>query len=245
MLATERKYNLGMTPACLPAPSSLTHSQFLLSMASCCLLQRNRFQPLLKVTSYRKNPFVVTLFNENLVFQAYVNSSFGGNYFALDWNALAGSQLIEYPLIIGNVSPVAKHVQQFISWLVQSHGLDLAGVHILGLSLGAHLAGQVGKAIQKTDGFKVARITGMELIVAQLTNIFFNRYFNYEGFDPAGPLFWPANPSVNINKDDAHFVDIIHSNQGLYGEKTTEGHVDFIRELTINLVDLHGFKLNN
>ncbi|XP_035713862.1 lipase member H-like [Folsomia candida] len=47
------------------------------------------------------------------------------------------------------------------------------------------------------------------------------------GLDPAGPLF-DFNPEWNIDKSDAYFVDIYHSNAGLAGDTTLNGHVDFM-----------------
>ncbi|OXA44737.1 Lipase member H [Folsomia candida] len=74
-------------------------------------------------------------------------------------------------------------------------------------SLGAHLSGRIGTEIQEImGGRKLPRITGL---------------------DPAGPLF-DFNPEWNIDKSDAYFVDIYHSNAGLAGDTTLNGHVDFM-----------------
>ncbi len=71
---------------------------------------------------------------------------------------------------------------------------DLQSIHILGLSLGAHVSGAVGFEMQKLlGGFKVSRITGL---------------------DPAGPGFttltgkWPDDMSVVLDYSDADFVDV-------------------------------------
>lgn len=47
------------------------------------------------------------------------------------------------------------------------------------------------------------------------------------GLDPAGPLFkkWPKN--VRLDAGDAEFVDVIHTDAGIFGFPRSVGHVDF------------------
>lgn len=49
----------------------------------------------------------------------------------------------------------------------------------------------------------------------------------FAGLDAALPLF--ANPNVNMKLDasDANFVDVIHTNMGIFGKMEPSGHVDF------------------
>ncbi len=52
------------------------------------------------------------------------------------------------------------------------------------------------------------------------------------GLDPAGPLFEGYHESVRLDKSDAHYVDVIHSNGeslmvGGLGVWEPIGHVDF------------------
>ena len=52
------------------------------------------------------------------------------------------------------------------------------------------------------------------------------------GLDPAGPAFELARKEVRIDKSDANFVDIIHTNggnenDGFLGMNNAVGHADF------------------
>lgn len=51
-------------------------------------------------------------------------------------------------------------------------------------------------------------------------------YSRITGLDPAGPLFKP-NSTVFLTKDDAEFVDVIHTDSGFYGTKMALASVDF------------------
>ncbi|POI35929.1 hypothetical protein CIB84_000317 [Bambusicola thoracicus] len=82
-----------------------------------------------------------------------------------------------------------------------------ANVHIIGHSLGAHVAGEAGK---RRPG--VGRITGL---------------------DPAQPYFQDTPIEVRLDKSDAEFVDVIHTdtapiipNLG-FGMAPAIGHLDF------------------
>ncbi|TRY75617.1 hypothetical protein TCAL_07503 [Tigriopus californicus] len=78
--------------------------------------------------------------------------------------------------------------------------------HIIGFSLGAHVAGFAGSELSN-----LSRITGL---------------------DPAGPLFEGYDLKVRLDKSDANYVDVIHSNGeslivGGFGVWEPIGHVDF------------------
>lgn len=85
----------------------------------------------------------------------------------MDWTRLVGKitlptdNLIAYPLATSTVPLAAEHLAQFISWLTASRVLDPTRVHLIGISLGAHIVGQAGRRVSKAmAGFKLARITG-------------------------------------------------------------------------------------
>lgn len=107
-----------------------------------------------------------------------------------------------------NSYKVANYTAGFIDWLNEQTGLLASQIHITGHSLGAHAAGFTGKYIRCGQ---VGRITGL---------------------DPAGPLFYFKDADNRIDKSQAAYVDIIHSNSGrivlgCYGLYEAVGHADF------------------
>lgn len=91
-------------------------------------------------------------------------------------------------------------------------------LHIVGHSLGAHVAGVLGSLIKKNNtDYKVERITGL---------------------DPAGPCFDDQQSPANLRLDrgDADFVDVIHtqhSDSFTLGTKNTIGKKSFRIELFV------------
>ena len=64
-----------------------------------------------------------------------------------------------------------------------------------------------------------------------LTSLWF-QFLLILGLDPAGPLFEGYDPGVRLDKTDADYVDVIHSNGdslivGGFGTWEPLGHVDF------------------
>lgn len=123
------------------------------------------------------------------------------NVIYVDWFE-PGSK--EYPVSAANVKPVGNFIGDFII----ATNIKLDNVHVIGKSLGAHVASYVGKKIQEKTGRKLGRITGL---------------------DPASPKFEldELPEDKRLNKSDAEFVDIIHTDAGFYGFKMPLGTVDF------------------
>uniref|UniRef100_A0A8C6XU45 Lipoprotein lipase n=1 Tax=Naja naja TaxID=35670 RepID=A0A8C6XU45_NAJNA len=89
---------------------------------------------------------------------------------------------------------------------IEQFGYSLDKVHLLGYSLGAHVAGIAGSLTNT----KINRITGL---------------------DPAGPLFEYAEASRRLSPDDAVFVDVLHtyirgSPDRSIGIQQPVGHID-------------------
>lgn len=123
------------------------------------------------------------------------------NLILVDWSKKANVMYFEAAKSSGSVG---SSIADFLIKLK----IQLDNVHIIGHSLGSHVAGFVGKRIFKVTKRKVQRITGL---------------------DPAGPLFEmpPKSSKYRLSKEDAEFVDIIHTDGGIFGFKASIGHADF------------------
>ncbi|XP_028031981.1 lipase member H-like isoform X1 [Bombyx mandarina] len=93
----------------------------------------------------------------------------------------------------------------FLSEIIKD-GVDPMKIYLIGHSLGSHIAGIAGKKVQQQTGRLVGRITAL---------------------DPAGPCFGNVDPSGRISRQDAVYVDVIHTNAGLLGLKEPVGDKDF------------------
>ncbi|KAG4068474.1 hypothetical protein HA402_004815 [Bradysia odoriphaga] len=139
------------------------------------------------------SPASQTLFNAYLV-----NGSF--NILALDWSETASNIFLDQ--VAHKVEPLGIAVALFIErWNLQK-GIPYSSMHLVGHSLGAHLAGSTGKNIQEWSNQTnyIDRITGLD-----------------PAFIADDFLQWRY----------ARFVDIIHTDPNLAGTKKNTGHVDF------------------
>lgn len=82
-------------------------------------------------------------------------------------------------------------------------GIPRRNIHIIGFSMGAHIAGFAGKKFIALNGGLLGHITGL---------------------DPAGPCFYHNDDSLRLNSGDAAFVDIIHTNAGAWGTISPHGN---------------------
>ncbi|XP_053930030.1 lipase member H isoform X5 [Cuculus canorus] len=105
------------------------------------------------------------------------------NIIVVDWNQ--GATTLIYSHASGNCKRVAEVLKKLIDEMLVD-GASLDSLHMIGVSLGAHISGFVG---QMFDG-ALGRITGL---------------------DPAGPLYRGKPPSERLDPTDAQFVDVIHS----------------------------------
>uniref|UniRef100_A0A4X2JV14 Lipase H n=1 Tax=Vombatus ursinus TaxID=29139 RepID=A0A4X2JV14_VOMUR len=121
------------------------------------------------------------------------------NVIVVDWNR--GATNVVYSTASGHTWRVAEILKETIDQMLAS-GASLDNIYMIGVSLGAHIAGFVG---QMYDG-KLGRITGL---------------------DPAGPLFSGKPPNERLDHTDAQFVDVIHSDTDLLGFKESLGNIDF------------------
>jgi len=138
----------------------------------------------------------------------YLSRSSANNVIVIDWGKLSGSKTLPhtsslqtslfYTQVLNNVGPTGQRVADFINFLKENRGISFNNVHIVGMSLGAHIAGAAGNFIQRNHNGLLGRITGL---------------------DPAGPMFSSqTDPNKRLDKTDAAFVDIYHTNRGTLGD---------------------------
>ncbi|XP_016311900.1 lipoprotein lipase-like isoform X2 [Sinocyclocheilus anshuiensis] len=139
---------------------------------------------------------------EKLVAALY-NREKDANVIVVDWLDTAQNH---YVVAAQNTKMVGQETGLFIDWLEETARVPLEKLHLIGYSLGAHVAGFAGNHATN----KVGRITGL---------------------DPAGPDFEGVHAHGRLSPDDAHFVDVLHTftrgSLGLsIGIKQPVGHVD-------------------
>ncbi|XP_021563696.1 lipase member I [Carlito syrichta] len=105
------------------------------------------------------------------------------NVIVVDWNR--GATTLIYNRAVKNTRRVAETLSGHIKNLLK-HGASLDNFHFIGISLGAHISGFVGK-------------------------IFYGQLGRITGLDPAGPKFSGKPPYSRLDYTDAKFVDVIHS----------------------------------
>ena len=87
------------------------------------------------------------------------------NVIIVDWSALAIPRVpyvaeMFYPFAVKNVWAAGERLGDFITWLRNLGLIDLDKTHILGFSLGSHVAGKAGDRVKETLGWRLARVTG-------------------------------------------------------------------------------------
>lgn len=124
------------------------------------------------------------------------------NVFYVDWSK--ADDVTSFNTAAANSKPIGEIIGDFII----SSRIHPKNVHVVGHSLGSHIAGFAGKRVFCKTKKKLARITAT---------------------DPAGPLFERegVTKEFRLCKEDAEFVDVIHTDIGHFGFINPLGHVDF------------------
>jgi len=115
------------------------------------------------------------------------------NVVSVDWRYL--SSVVDYFAAAEHAVTAGKRAGQILEDLLISQlGQQPRRIHAIGHSLGAHFVGHLGREVASlSGGMKIGRITGL---------------------DPAKPWFDMTKESNRLNKTDAEFVDIVHTNSG-------------------------------
>ncbi|XP_027707809.1 pancreatic triacylglycerol lipase-like isoform X2 [Vombatus ursinus] len=127
------------------------------------------------------------------------------NCICVDWKK--GSRTL-YAQASQNIRVVGAEIAYFVNYLKTELGYSLSNVHIIGHSLGSHVAGEAGR---RSNGL-IGRITGL---------------------DPAEPYFEGAPEEVRLDPSDALFVDVVHTDAAPiipnigFGTSQIVGHLDF------------------
>ncbi|XP_054711900.1 pancreatic lipase-related protein 2-like [Uloborus diversus] len=200
----------------LPEPRSLIHTRFILFTRRD--LSRGKFliaddEKTIRESGFNANhstKFIVHGYEENplhdkwvLVLMKEFLAYNETNVIIVDWNR--GSQA-PYIQAVANARVVGAEIARMTNALKKFGNLTTNMMHIIGHGLGAHVAGYAGQSILPM----VSRITGL---------------------DPAYKFFCNLPDNVRLDKADAEFVDVIHSELKDYdsGHGTCHklGHLDF------------------
>uniref|UniRef100_A0A3Q3R112 Lipase domain-containing protein n=1 Tax=Monopterus albus TaxID=43700 RepID=A0A3Q3R112_MONAL len=125
------------------------------------------------------------------------------NVIVVDWLSSAQNH---YPIAAKKTKAVGQEIARLIDWIEETTNMPLENIHLIGYSLGAHVAGFAGSLATN----KVGRITGL---------------------DPAGLNFEGEHAHRRLSPDDAHFVDVLHTSSRSFlglsiGIQQPVGHVD-------------------
>ncbi|XP_078416535.1 lipase member H-like isoform X4 [Cetorhinus maximus] len=121
------------------------------------------------------------------------------NIIIVDWNR--GATTINYSVAVSNTKKVADILVPVISNILKIGG-SLNMIHMIGVSLGAHISGFVG-----------SRFNGQ---IGQIT-----------GLDPAGPLFRGKGKGDRLDPSDAQLVDVLHTDIDALGYEEILGNIDY------------------
>jgi hypothetical protein len=109
------------------------------------------------------------------------------NVFLVDWGD--GANNINYLQVASNTRIVGSELTRFGKFLLNNNYTSLNKIHLIGHSLGSHISAYFAKGINNYD--KINRITAL---------------------DPAQPGFEKCSSEVRLDKNDAKYVDVVHTN---------------------------------
>lgn len=124
------------------------------------------------------------------------------NVIIVDWSL--GARHIWYPTAKRNVKPTAKRVSKFLRTLTNVTNTAYDSINLIGFSLGAHMAGFIGKKLGANT---------LPAIVA---------------IDPPQLLYDIGNPNERVHFTDAKYVEVIHTSSMVVSFHQHIGDADFM-----------------
>nr|ABA71709.1 male accessory gland protein [Drosophila melanogaster] len=130
------------------------------------------------------------------------------NLISLDYPKLAYEPC--YTEAVHNAKYVARCTAQLLRVLLESGLVKIEDLHLIGLGLGAHVAGFIGQFLPE---HKLEHITAL---------------------DPAKPFYMVKDPALKLDPTDAKFVDVVHTDVTMLGLLDAVGHVDFYLNMGVS-----------
>ncbi|KAK7130740.1 hypothetical protein R3I94_016025 [Phoxinus phoxinus] len=121
------------------------------------------------------------------------------NVIVVDWND--GATNLNYWKVVKKTPRVAANLTELIRKM-ETNGANLSSIHLIGVSLGAHISGFTGAEFNG----EIGRITAL---------------------DPAGPEFNGRPPSERLDPTDAQLVEALHTDMDALGYRNLLGHIDY------------------
>lgn len=138
--------------------------------------------------------------DSNTFVRQAILSKTNANIIKVNWESFAQQGYIGARNAVPGVGRVAG---QLLRSVHDNFGYSLKDVTLVGFSLGAHVAGNIGKTV---GGQQIGLIIGL---------------------DPAGPLISSKDINFSLTPSDADYVQVIHTNAGTLGMRDAVGHADF------------------
>jgi hypothetical protein len=112
--------------------------------------------------------------------------------------------------VFENLNSIADTAREILK-SCKSQGLDIATTHLVGYNMGTNIAGRIGRWFKDSQSVSFSRITGLDPA-------------DYMTF---GKIFFFLYDVKPLERTDATFVDVIHTNTRAVGDGKVHGHVDF------------------
>lgn len=127
------------------------------------------------------------------------------NVWMIDYKDVCAGPRECYLAAVYNLPAVGKCAALFVRKIIELSEVEVPeeAMHVIGFSLGGQLASQLAKHLKP---IKLPRITGL---------------------DPALPLYYSTHLNSRLSRNDAKFVDVIHTNALIQGQLAPCGDVDF------------------